>query len=141
MIWNWIIKKVVVMKNVVTSQREFYEKCIESIMWSVLGEWDWESWTWKRKSMFNCSYLHFSSAFHFFRRVFINNTLISNVSPFFFFLQLILLENTIYANQFCLWISSWALFCKVISISSTNNTHCMFFFFFFFYLWKCFTSF
>ena len=31
---------------------------------------------------------------------FINNTLISNVSPLF--LQLILLENTIYANQFSL---------------------------------------
>lgn len=42
-------KKVVVMKNVVTSQREFYEKCIESIMRSVLRKWDWEKLDMKDK--------------------------------------------------------------------------------------------
>ena len=51
-------KRVLVTKNVVTSQREFYEKCIESIMWSVLGKWDWEKLDMKAK-------VHVSSACHF----------------------------------------------------------------------------
>ena len=59
-------KKVVVMKNVVTSQREFYEKCIESIMRSVLRKWDWEKLDMKDKVPVQLFILACQQCFSFF---------------------------------------------------------------------------